>query len=128
MSGESKLLLLTRDQIMAAQDMVFEIVDVPEWGGAVRIRSLNGLERDAFEAAIAAPQQSGKVKFNTTNMRARLCAMSICDESGQRLFKDSDVMELGKRSAAALDRVFSAAQRLSGLSKKDIDELTENLE
>ena len=36
------------------------------------------------------------------------------DESGDRIFTDKDITALGKKSAAALDKVFSAARELNG--------------
>jgi hypothetical protein len=44
------------------------------------------------------------------------------------LFTDEDVAALGQRSAAALERVFDAASRLSGLSAEDMEELAKNSE
>ena len=44
--------ILTRDQILQANDLVTETVEVPEWGGSVFVKSLTGVERDQFEAAI----------------------------------------------------------------------------
>lgn len=120
-------MLLSRAAILAAPDLPTQDVAVPEWGGAVRIRGLTGAERDAFEAAIA--QRKGKdVRMNLQNVRARLVAMSAVDESGARLFSDGDVAALGEKSAVALERVFTAAMRLSGLTPDDVKDLTENLE
>jgi hypothetical protein len=117
--------LLTRDQILAADDITTEDVEVPEWGGTVRVRGMSGTERDAFEAA----SLKGKGKnrdVNLANLRARLVAASIVDEQGQKLFDARDVAALGRKSAAALGRVFDVAQRLAGLSDEDVDELTED--
>lgn len=118
----SKVTILGRDQILSAQDLEKELVEVKEWGGAVYVRALTGTERDAFEASMV--DQRGKSRtINLKNLRARLCALTICDEEGNRLFSDADVEELGKKSAAALTRVFEVAQRLSGLSQEDVEEL-----
>lgn len=119
--------LLTRDQILSAADLKRETLDVPEWGGEVIVRSLTGAERDAFEDSVV--KQRGKTReLNLRNARARLVSLSLIDESGSRLFSDGDVEALGRKSAAALDRVFAAAQRLSGLTENDIDELAKNSE
>ena len=119
--------LLTRDDILNASDLAREEVDVPEWGGAVLVRGLTGRERDAYESSIVHP--NGRVmKYTLTNMRARLVALSVIDEAGARLFSDSDIEMLGRKSAAALQRVFEVAQRLSGLSEQDMDELAKNSE
>jgi hypothetical protein len=118
---------LTRDEIMAAQDVQFEDVSVPEWGGEVRVKSLMGEERDALEATMI--QGKGKnTSVNLANLRAKLVARSIVDESGQRIFSDTDIFALGKKSAAALSRVYEVAQRLSGISAEDVEELTKNSE
>lgn len=119
--------LLTRDQILAVEDLKRETIDVPEWGGEVIVKSLTGAERDAFEDSVV--RQRGKTReLNLRNARARLVSLSLIDESGSRLFSDGDVEALGRKSAAALDRVFAAAQRLSGLTENDIDELAKNSE
>lgn len=117
--------LLSRDAILAADDLPTRDVEVPEWGGTVRVKTLTGEERDAFEAAIV--RRNGRnVTQNLANIRARLVANTLVDEQGRRLFKFSDIEALGRKSALALDRVFTAASELSGLNPEDIDELAKN--
>ena len=118
--------LLSREAILAASDLKTEEVAVPEWGGAVLVRGLTGAERDVYEQSVL----TGKGKnrdVNLKNARAKLIAMSVIDESGNRLFNTgADVEALGKKSAAAIQRVFEVAQRLSGLSDSDVEELAGN--
>lgn len=117
--------VLTKDQILSANDVVKEMVAVPEWGGEVWVRTPTGRARDEFEGAMIAA--TGKPdRFR--NIRARLCAACICDERGVLLFDGWDVEALGDKSAAALDRVFAVAQRLAGLSAGDMEELEGNSE
>lgn len=117
--------LLTADQILNAEDLVTEDVEVPEWGGTVRVRMMTGAERDAFEASLA--QQKGKsVRTNLANLRARLVAKTAVNAEGKRLFTDEQAGVLGQKSAAALDRVFEAARKLNGMTEKDVEELTED--
>lgn len=118
--------LLTKDQILAAKDLDSEDVEVPEWGGTVRVQGLAGEDRDLFETSIV--QRNGKkVETNWKNIRARLVSLSVVDEEGKRIFTEVDVNALGRKSAAALTRVFEVAQRLSGLQAEDVDELAANL-
>lgn len=44
--------LLSKTDILCANDLQTEDVEVSEWGGAVRVRSFTGRERDAFEASV----------------------------------------------------------------------------
>lgn len=122
--AEKKTALLSKESILAAQDVATERVEVPKWGGAVLVRGLTGAERDAFEGEVV--QRAGRdVKTNTRNMRARLVVLSVVDEQGNRLFGFADIETLGAKSARALDRVFGVAMRLSGLRDEDVEELTE---
>ena len=116
---------LTREQILQAQDIQRESVSVPEWGGDVLVQSLSGAERDAYEATVMRLNGTD-AQINLVNVRAKLVSRSCVDESGVRIFSDDDVKALSKKSAVALQRVFDAASRLSGLSKNDLDELTKN--
>jgi len=119
--------LLTKDAILQAQDLPTESVHVPEWSGDVLVRALTGAERDAFEQSIV--EQKGKsTKMNLQNMRAKLVALTVVDEGGNRLFTDADAKLLGKKSALALNRVFEVAQKLSGLTPEDVEELAKNSE
>lgn len=117
---------LSRDAILGADDRPTEVVHVPEWGGDVHVRGLSGAERDAYEAGIASPRPDGRQHMNLRNLRARLVVLAVVDpDSGDRLFRDDDAPALGDKSAAAVDRVFSVARRLSGLSEGDVEELAE---
>ncbi|MGB9780619.1 hypothetical protein [Caldanaerobacter sp.] len=116
---------LNREQILQIQDLPTEDVEVPEWGGKVRVRGLTGAERDKFEASIVV-RKGNRTEFNPENMRAKLVAMCVVDENGNRLFTDEDIKILGQKSATALDRIFQVAQKLSGLRPEDFEEMQKN--
>lgn len=119
--------LLGREDILQADDILTEDVAVPEWGGTVRVRGLTGAERDGFEADSV--RGKGKnTSVNLANLRARLVALAVVDEHGNRLFGPADVAALGRKSAAALTRVYEVATRLSGLGESDVAELTEDFD
>lgn len=117
--------VLSRDAILNASDRPTRNVEVPEWGGTVIVRGLTGAERDAYEAGMVQASPGGKVRTNMRNIRARLVAMACVDAEGARLFTDSDVEALGGKSAAAMERVFDVARKLSGLTDGDVEELAE---
>ena len=127
MSGDkTKNKILSRSDILGiADDIKTETVAIPEWGGSVLVRGLTGAERDRFESGVVGEKKSDK-KFNYHNFRARLVVMSVVDDEGKFLFGPTDVQQLGEKSAAALSRVYDVAQRLSGISDDDVEELTGN--
>jgi len=121
--------LLSKDQILSADDRRYEVVEVPEWGGEVRLRSLTGRERDAFEASFQ-DTKGGKGKgSNLDNFRARLVAKCAVDESGKLLFANkSEVDQLGNKSVAALQRLFDKCNEMNGISEQDVEEMTEDFD
>jgi hypothetical protein len=106
-------------------------IDVPEWGISVNIKELMGSERDRFESStVKIDSKTGNLVPNMVNQRARLVAMCLVDETGKRMFSDTeaDILTLGSLSAKGLDRVYEAAQELSGLSNEGTDEAVENFD
>ena len=116
---------LTKDDILKAEDIETREVEVPEWGGIVLVRGLTANERDKLESDTL-DQRGKKVTMNLERIRARMVAASVVDENGKKMFTPADVTKLGEKSAVALDRVFEVAQELSGMSAKDVEELTKN--
>lgn len=120
---------LTKDAILTSDDRQVEVVNVPEWGGKVRVRGLTARERDEFEAEITEERQGkegAETKVDTKDIRAKLAQRSMVDGDGGLMFTKAEVTALTQKSAKALNRVFSTAQRLSGLTRKDVDELAGN--
>jgi len=120
--------ILGREAILQAQDLAQEVVEVPEWGGAVLVRAMTGTERDAYERRMVTVRgdKPGVNLDGLVNMRAWVAATCIIGEDGERLFSETDVAALGKKSAAALDRVYEVAIRLSGLTAEDLEALEKN--
>jgi len=128
----SKGKMLTREAILAADDLKTIEVPVPAWGGVVLVRGLSGSERDRYEESMIR-WRAGKGKTVAAvpalaNARAKLVSLSVIDQDGERLFTDRDVVDLGQKSAAALERIFDVAQKLSGLAPADLSELMQSFE
>lgn len=115
--------LLTKEQILSSNDRPTQDMEVPEWGGTVRIRSMTGAERDTFETEMFGLKDP---KQRAANMRARLVSRCLVNEAGERLFSDKEAIELGKKSCAALDRVYEVVAKLNRLTVEDEKELTKN--
>lgn len=117
---------LTKDQILEAADLKSEVVEVPEWGGAVRVRTMTGFDRDAFETSMVTIAPDGTRQADLTNVRAKLVALTLVDEANNRLFDVADIPRLALKSAAALERVFDVAQRLNGIGAAAQDAALKN--
>lgn len=119
--------LLSRDEILSAEDQDFDEVDCPEWGGTVRIRSISGTERDAYEASCII-QKGNDRRVNMKNARTKLIVLMAVDAHGSRLFSEDDIKALAKKNARPIDRLFDSCQKLAGITQDDMDTLTANLD
>ncbi len=118
---------LKKDDILGVDDLYFEDVEVPEWGGKVRIRCMTGSERDAYESSLY--EIRGKeVKMNRDNLRSKLLSKVLVDDKNERLFNDAEIKLLGRKNGKVLDRLFDVAQKINGLREEDVKELGKNSE
>ena len=113
-----------------------ETADVPEWGRAVTLRGFTSRERDLWEESCLRLNRSkganGSKKGalpsdpDLTNFRARLVARTIVEDGVRTCWNDRGEELLGAQPAAVLDRLFSVAQRLHGMSDADVEEMAKN--
>ncbi len=101
--------LLNRDQILGAADRRHVEVDVPEWGGRVRLIEMTAAQRDAYHSQMYKAKEAGEVM----HVRAAYLCRCIVDEKNQPMFAASDIEDLGAKSHQVLDRIFDAATKLN---------------
>lgn len=116
---------LTREQIVEADDRKYETVECPEWGGEVRLKSITGTQRDAYEQSLMATNGNDR-KMNLRNARVKLIVLCAVDGDGRSLFSADDVSALGRKNAAPIDRLFDACRKLAGMSSEDVEKMTED--
>lgn len=119
--------VLNKQDILQARDVIKEMLEVPEWGGAIYVRSISAAERGLIEEGAAKFKESkGKNDTFARTFTVKMVSMAVCDENGQRLFEDKDIALLQQKNAAVISRIAEVAQRLSGFSKQDLEELEKN--
>lgn len=112
---------LTKDQILAANDLGLLKVDVPEWKGEVFIRVMSVGERDAYER-----EWIGKRETGVENFRTKFLQRVLCDEAGQLLFSAADIEQLSQKSARVMSRLWDKAMKHNALMESDVQELAKN--
>jgi hypothetical protein len=60
------------------------------------------------------------------NATAKLLVRTIVNRQRQPIFTETDIERLGAKSAAALERLATVANRLSGMDEKENAELVKN--
>jgi hypothetical protein len=106
---------LSKEDIFKAEDLPTRDLEVPEWGGTVRVRALDGVSRGEYDASLQEQRADGTFTVNLIHARAKLASLCIVNENGDPMFSVGDVGRLGQKSAAALDRVAALAAELSAL-------------
>jgi hypothetical protein len=107
---------LKKDNILTVQDLPFEDVEVPEWKGKVRIRTLTGEEIDAYHSSMFEIKGRELIQ-RRENFRAKLLIRCIVDEKGERVFADDDLKSLSKKSGLVINRLYNVASRLNALEE-----------
>ena len=122
--------LLNFDDIVASQDKEYQDVDVPEWGGTVRIATMSGEDRDRWELSMMQADDTSergfKLNFDAYS-RVRLVAMCLVDDNFNRIFVTKEQIErLSQKSGKVMDLLYDVAQRVNGITDEDIDDLEKN--
>lgn len=118
--------LLSRADILKADDLKTETVEVPEWGGSCIVSTMSGAGRDAYEESLFDVAADGSMTRNISNVRAKLLSASIVDESGKLLFSAADIVALGAKSVKPIDRLYDVANRMNAASDDDVEVLAKN--
>lgn len=127
-------MFLTLEQILAADDRKIITVACPEWGGDVAMMPFSGNDRDWYDQLQSSKRwptdESGKEvpeQADWQGIRAAAVARAMCDEKGTRVkATEADVLALGERSGAALDRCYLALRKASGLGADEEEKAEKN--
>lgn len=110
---------LGRNAIAEASDRREEVVDVPEWGGKVRVLTIVGADRVEWEK-MSRGLASGTLTM--TEFAAHACALGIVDQDGKRVFEGADGYTiLLSRNQQVLERIVGAIMRVSTTGAVEVD-------
>ena len=111
-----------RDKIKAAEDILHEDIYVSQWDVTIQVKTMSGLERARLLSDCLSPE--GEVIQNKFQM-GLLVSCCTDPDTGEPVFKEDDDWVLGK-SSGAIERLVSAAMRVSGLTKAALEEAEKN--
>jgi len=113
-------MLLTKEQIFAAQDLQSIDIDIPEWGGSVKVRAMSAIDRINFEKE--------QKDLQPSEMVLKLVLLTCIDDAGDRLFENDDLEQLQLKSPNAILKIFNESIKLNVLNDKKIEEQAENFQ
>lgn len=105
---------LTIDEILAANDLPTEVVEVPEWGGSIKVQGLSRAAYDAIakaaEVAVPAtgPGQVAGSKRDDDKFSDLLFLNCVIEPK----FTEDHIPALRGKSLGALNRVYQAIGRV----------------
>lgn len=111
MAAKKPQQFLTAEQIVEVDDRKLEVVDVPEWGGAVRLRPLSLEEYWDVEDK---SQVRGTVVPKERCLQ--MLRVSLVDEAGEPLFDEQSIRALSRKSFKATERLFNKIIEISDLT------------
>lgn len=106
---------LTVDEILGApSDLKEETIDVPEWGGAIKIRSLTAAQSAAIRQASLDTSNPQKPKILFATLEKAQFKEGVVEPK----FQDVQVTMLHQKSGPGFARVIKALDDISGTSKE----------
>lgn len=107
-----------RSRILSADDITSEMVEVPQWGVTVEVRSM-----DARSRILMTQDVSGDDGVSMERLYPDMVIQTAHDPAtGERIFSADDRDALLAKSSAALDILATAAMRVSGMTPTSVDE------
>ena len=117
---------LSKDQIVAINDVQTKKVEVPEWNGHCYVRMMSAGGRDEFETAAIRSRVDDPAKADVKGLRSLLVALTLCDEFGELLFSKKDISLIEKKASSALDKIIAASQEINGLKPDAVEDAKKN--
>ena len=119
---------LTREEILGMEDILIEEVTVPMWNNrTVWVCGLTAAAKNHYQQSLVDINGTSR-KLRLENSTAKLVALTVVNRDRARLFTERDIERLGTKSAAALELLVEVANRLSGMTQKETEDLVKNSE
>lgn len=101
--------ILSIEEILASPDLGEKMVDVPEWGGAVKIRGLTKAAQQRLRRQATVNGETDPDKLEILLLAECLVEPKITAEQAE---------QLKEKSAAAIDRILREIMGLAGLTEE----------
>jgi hypothetical protein len=107
--------LKTAEEILALDDLVKEVIDVPEWGCSVIISTMTLAQKEEWARSTAGIADEKDKHLATV----RLVVATARKEDGTPLFTHEHVQKLAGKSSLAIEKLGEAALRINKLRAED---------
>ena len=117
--------LLSKEQILQATDVDVGEIEVPEWGGRVRVIAPNALYMQRLIQSGFINPQTNQVDMSKIDF-IDLAARSLVDDNNEPLLTRKEAQALARKSWSALAAIATKAMELSGFSSDEDEDDAKN--
>lgn len=111
---------LTVGDILAADDITTEEVEVPEWGGTVTIQGFTKARQQQLRKMATDPRTG---QLDNEKLEMQIFIYGVIDPK----FEPVQATELKEKSAGALDTVITRILAISGMTRESVQEATKSI-
>lgn len=112
---------LTLDQIAKAKDLETMDLEMPEWGGTIKLQSISAAKRLELAALVS---ENKEKQASSITMIAKFAIKNSLVEP--KIESDDQVDMLLSKSASAIEKIVEAFNKLAGMSDEAILEARGN--
>jgi len=107
-----------KEQLLAVEKTVVRVY-MPELKEPVYVRVMTGTEYEAYQGQLEA------LGNTISGARACLVAMTVCDETGKRIFAEAN--DTAQINSVCLERLAMVSMKINGLTKSQRENYEKNL-
>lgn len=108
---------LSANEIFAIKDIKTKEIYVPGWKTKILLQTMDGYGRDEYLKSLAT---------NDGTANERLVIASVVDESGNRIFNESHIEELKKKSGWSVLFIVDHITKMNALLAGSVEEAEKN--
>jgi len=123
--------LLGKEGLLAKEKLEIKKVELDK-DTFVFVKELTATEKDQLEQSMVTVDMNQKdknkaVTTSLSNFKAKIVALSVCNEKGEPLLQFTDYKTLGDNmSSKRMEIIAEAAQSLNKITKEDQEEIIKN--
>lgn len=117
--------VLSREDIVRADDSSYNEVFVKEWGGYVRVYVISAKDRLEFEGKYT-KKESGSINFEHKEAPLDLLSCSLRSANGMPLFSKEDLNMLGDKNGKVVNLLFNEALKLNWMTQESQEQVKKN--
>lgn len=117
-------MILSKSDILNANDREYTDMEIPEWGGSIRIYVMSLRERMVLEDLVGIKDNKTKSKAESTSSQQEkiMYLLRIClkDGKGNNMFNENEISELLDKDSKVIYRIFEKCIEVNNLGSSNV--------